>query len=390
MAILVECSFCHRKESLKNKLCPCGADLVKLKRSNSITYWISYRLPGGKQRRELVGTSVEEARDADGKRRGQKRENRIFDIKPETKMTFNELKVWYLGLEKTKALGSYPSYKTSIENFCSQFGDRIISSIKPSELENLQVKRQKQGKALGSIDHEIIVAKVMVNKAFRDGIVGGDTLRVFKGIGKLLKQNANARNRVLSPEEFARILDKMRYAGQAPLLTAFSTGMREGEVLNLVWSKIDFDNRMIRLEAKDTKDREPRDIPISNDLLAALRRMPRALHDPHVFLSDGKRIKADTFRKWVEEACIAAGVSYGRFVKGGFIPHDLRHGFVTYMRKAGADRSVIMEITGHATEAMFHRYNEVDRDDCREAMNQFERFLNNSSASVDQTVDQKR
>ena len=42
----------------------------------------------------------------------------------------------------------------------------------------------------------------------------------------------------------------------------------------------------------------------------------------------------------------------------GFIPHDLRHGFVTYMRKAGIDKSVIMELTGHSTDAMFHRYND--------------------------------
>ena len=66
-----------------------------------IRYWINYRLPGGKQRREFVGYSIEEARDADGKRRSQKRENKIeeiFDIQAEAKMTFTELGEWWLGL----------------------------------------------------------------------------------------------------------------------------------------------------------------------------------------------------------------------------------------------------------------------------------------------------
>ena len=75
MAILAECPLCHRKQSVKNKLCKCGADLVKAKRSKKVRYWINFRMPDGKQRREAVGYSIEKARDADGKRRSQKREN---------------------------------------------------------------------------------------------------------------------------------------------------------------------------------------------------------------------------------------------------------------------------------------------------------------------------
>ena len=95
MAILAECPFCHKKQSARNKICKCGAELDKLKRSKKIRYWINFRLPDGKQRREFVGNSIEKARDADGKRRGQKRENRIFDMLPESNMTFQELAEWY-------------------------------------------------------------------------------------------------------------------------------------------------------------------------------------------------------------------------------------------------------------------------------------------------------
>ena len=54
------------------------------------------------------------------------------------------------------------------------------------------------------------------------------------------------------------------------------------------------------------------------------------------------------------------------------------------MRKAGIQESVIMAITGHSTREMFDRYNTVDREDTRAAIDQMERFF----ASVDQTVDQ--
>ena len=122
MSILAECPYCNRKQSLKNKRCRCGEDLDKLKRGRKVRYWINYRLPGGRQRREPVGYSIEEARDADGKRRGQKRENRIFDMLPESKMTFKELTEWYLDLESVRRLKSYERIEDAINNLSKFFG----------------------------------------------------------------------------------------------------------------------------------------------------------------------------------------------------------------------------------------------------------------------------
>ena len=43
-----------------------------------------------------------------------------------------------------------------------------------------------------------------------------------------------------------------------------------------------------------------------------------------------------------------------------------------------------MEITGHSTREMFDRYNTVDAEDARQAVDQLQSFLK----SVDQNVDQ--
>jgi hypothetical protein len=40
------------------------------------------------------------------------------------------------------------------------------------------------------------------------------------------------------------------------------------------------------------------------------------------------------------------------------------------MRKSGVPESVIMEITGHSTRELFDRYNTVDEEDTRNAVNQ--------------------
>ena len=103
MAVLAECPFCRRKQSIKNKKCKCGERLDKAKQLKKVRYWIDYPLPDGKQRRESVGAfedlnaySITDAKTALAKRRVQKKEKRLLEMLPESTMTFQELTDWYL------------------------------------------------------------------------------------------------------------------------------------------------------------------------------------------------------------------------------------------------------------------------------------------------------
>jgi len=192
MSILAECPQCRRKQSIRNRRCKkCGWDLVKAKRSQKVRFWINYRLPGGKQKREAVSGeglnpySIEDARKAHSKRVVQKAENRILDIKQDTRMTFNELAEWYLNLERVKALSSFWRVEMALRKFNSEFGDVIVSQIKPADLENYQMKRKNEGKADATVDQETGAAKTMIIKGFDNGLISGDTLRVFKAVKKL-------------------------------------------------------------------------------------------------------------------------------------------------------------------------------------------------------------
>ena len=102
MGILVECPLCHRKQSTKNKHCAeCGDHLDKQKRNGKARYWVIYRI-AGKERKEFAGYSVQEARDAEGKRKGQKREGRILEMLPQSRITFGKLTEWYLATWKLR------------------------------------------------------------------------------------------------------------------------------------------------------------------------------------------------------------------------------------------------------------------------------------------------
>ena len=164
--------------------------------------------------------------------------------------------------------------------------------------------------------------------------------------------------------------------------------MRRGEILNLIWDKVDLTNRMIRLESDDTKEGLVKKVPISKALKNILKKLPRGLHNDYVFLFRGKPIR--DIRDGLMRGCKDAGIPYGRKVKNGFTFHDLRHTAKTFMRKAGVDKNVRAVIFGHSINGdMDFRYDHVDEADLLDAIDRTEIFLQSVSENVSETVKQQ-
>jgi integrase len=305
----------------------------------------------------------------------------LFDISPDTEMTFNELSKWYLDQEPVKKLASFDIIKMKLKKFNAVYGDKIVADIKKVDLQNFLIKREKEGKKVSTIDQDIGKVKAMISMSFENDMVSGKTLKVFRLIKKQAKKSDGVRDRILSPAEFEALLKHSTAYLKNIIATGYYTGMRRGEILDLIWKKVDLNKRLIQLEPEDTKDREARDIPICDELYEFLKNIPNKIQkagtDNHVFLYRGQPFK--DIRRGLKDACTSAGIKYGRNVKGGFVFHDLRHTFNTNMRKAGVDETVIMAITGHSTREMFDRYNSIDRDDIKKASKQFSGFVSKSN-----------
>jgi integrase len=357
----------------------------KAKRGNKVRFWLNYRLAGGKQRREFAGDTLAAAEIKKGEVLRQVQQGALPEVAIDKKLTMQQLADWHLGRHAVRSKAYYPTLKINLASFCKVFGPRAVASIKTSELEDYQAQRLAAGYSEAYVDQELQAAKTVVNAAFDDGRVSEKVFRTFRKIKKHLRgkrRHANARGRILSRAEYLKLIDALPAHLRPVIATAFFTGMRRGEILNLTWNKVDMAARVVRLEAADTKDNEARVVPICNELFAVLRAIPRALHTDRVFLHRGKPMH--DLRDGLRRACKAAGIAYGREAQDGFTFHDLRHSFNTHMRKAGVPESVIMEITGHSTREMFDRYNTVDHDDVQNAASQMEVLF----ASVDQSVDQ--
>ena len=198
--------------------------------------------------------------------------------------------------------------KMALGRFNSVFGNDIVSTIKPADLENYQGMRRQEGKADATIDQEIGAAKTMINKAFDNHKVSGETLKSFKIVKKLLKDNSNARDKILTIEEVERLIDCAPLHIKPIIATGFYAGMRKSEILKLKWGKVDLKKRVIKLDTEDTKDKEARIIPIIDELYEFLKAIPRNIHNDHVFFYKARPIK--DIRTGLKDACKGSDILY--------------------------------------------------------------------------------
>ncbi|MFC1535185.1 tyrosine-type recombinase/integrase [Thermodesulfobacteriota bacterium] len=391
MAIIAECPICHSKQSIRNKQCSCGADLDNEKKSKKVKYHIVYRV-GGKQKWRSVGSfdgcdaySIEDARDVESKFRVSKRENKIeiFDPRPDSRMTYEELKNWYLKLKPVKKLASYDRIEIALNNFIKVFGNQIVGSIKPVDLEDYQDTREGQGAAPATIDMEISLVKTMVTKAFDNDMVGGRTVKAFRKVKRKLKKGSNARKRIISIDEYLRLVEKAPDHLKVMIIVDYNTGMRTGELRKLRWSHIDVKEKFIRLPKDITKERKPKIIPINHYVEAVLNELrPKELkvvdekyHD-YVFTYRGKPIvHKNGLKKSLITTCEKAKIPYGRKEPNGIIFHDIRRTVKTNMLEAEVNKVHRDLIVGHSLQGMDVHYLAPSEESLKDAMAKYTEWL---------------
>jgi integrase len=171
----------------------------------------------------------------------------------------------------------------------------------------------------------------------------------------------NVRRVVLDEEAFQRLQSKAEKWLRPILLVAFDTGIRKSEVLNLRWSQLDLKSGAVRLEAEDTKTDEPRVVYLTERVLTTLAGQPRLLHADFVFVNPATGKPWQDIQGAMERAREAAGLE-------GVWVHDLRRSFVTLARRSGLPESVVARFSGHRTAAVFKRYNIVEEQDLKAAV----------------------
>lgn len=284
-----------------------------------------------------------------------------FLNKEQPEPTFNEAADSFLAYSEARKK-TFRNDKLIIGRLKAYFGDRLLKNLNADIVEGYLTQRGKAGhlkypgKPLSNmtLNGELRILKSILNRAVLNGLLEKNPIQKVRGFKDV------SRDRTLTQEEYEALLGRCSPRLAAIVQLAYWTGMRRGEILGLRWDQVDLRNKVITLEATDTKTQEKREIPLTDELAEIIHKTPRTLGNPYVFTHKGKRIKNIKTAFW--KAVRTAGIKNFRF-------HDLRHCAVTNLRKAGVSDSVIMSISGHKTYAMFRRYNRIDREDRLEALN---------------------
>jgi len=359
-------------------------------------YWIDYYVDGHRKR-ERIGPDKRLAETVHRKRKVEIAEGKYLDkLRPVT-TTFDELAETYLAYARDQQQKrSWTRDRTSLTTLAAAFGGKRLTEITPAAIEQYRAWRKatisRRGRPVmpGTINRELACLKRAFNVA-RKGLV------VLKGGAPLANPMAmvsqererNERDRVLSAEEFSRLLQAAEGWLQPMLLVAYHTGMRQGEIRSLRWEQVDLRRGTIRLKSTDTKTDEGRLIPLNPTLTTVLKSATRYVGCPWVFVnpdtlwraSGDPRYKTSSITHACARGCRKAEVTDATF-------HDLRHTFVTNARRAGIDYLSIMAITGHKTMAVFKRYNTVDERDLRQARQQMDTYMDTMATGRDEAPTQ--
>jgi integrase len=364
MAIRVVCPECKRKINVKRAeaKCLCG---FAIKKHAGKVYEIDY-LVNGKRKRERIGKSKVAAENRLREVQTQIAEDRYVERDKNAIMALSKVIDWYLDLAEVTSLSSHQRIKDCLSNIVRIIGkDTLIRDI---SLDEVQLYRKIRGNedskkyagkkvSVATVNREIAAIKRTLNLAAEYKKISNNPIASVK----MLPEH-NIRERVLTDEEFERLLKAAPEHIKPILIVAFYEPMRFEEIILLKWTELDLKNEpgFIRLPASRVKGKKKgRVIPMHPRVKDILSSLPSRFKGGRVFHKRGKSFY--DFRKSFNQAKRDADID-------DFLFHDFRHCAVTNLRRAGNDIATIMKISGHKTLSMFQRYNLVDEKDISEVV----------------------
>jgi integrase/recombinase XerC len=175
----------------------------------------------------------------------------------------------------------------------------------------------------------------------------------------------------LPVDEMFRLLDRpdrqrpLGLRDLAILEVLYSCGIRVSELAGLNLDSIDFDQRLVKVFGKGSKERI---VPIGKQAVSAVKAYLRSteelrrkaggnIEEGPLFVNfRGGRLSTRSVGKIVKR--------YGK--EGGLMtdisPHDLRHTFATHLLDGGADLRSVQELLGHASLSTTQKYTHVSLD----------------------------
>lgn len=182
---------------------------------------------------------------------------------------------------------------------------------------------------------------------------------------KRLSEKSSLRQIYISHEDIQRIMAECPDWFADMIRIGYLTGMRQGEVHKLRWRHINLNTRIISFHGTETKEGNPKRIPIHKNLFPIFDIIGkvRSLTDDRIFKTSSKSLRMPWVRaldklRWSDPR--------PRF-------HDLRHTWKTNARRSGIDSEIREAILGHSNRSLdvSERYGIISDEELVQAIDRF-------------------
>jgi len=237
------------------------------------------------------------------------------------------------------------------------FGGMRAVDVTSEQLARYVDKRQQEEAANATINRELAALKRM----FRLGQQSTPPKVVRAPKFPQLAED-NVRKGFLEDGQYRKLIEYCPELWFRSLVECGRTyGWRVSELLSMRVNQLDVAQRVIRLEPGTTKNREGREVLMTDTVCKLLSALVhgKSANDFVFTRSNGKPVR--DFRLTWGKACAHAGAPDLLF-------HDLRRTGARNLRRAGVAEGIIMKIGGWRTRSVFERYAIVSRSDMNDAI----------------------
>ncbi|WP_294955504.1 site-specific tyrosine recombinase XerD [uncultured Lactobacillus sp.] len=259
----------------------------------------------------------------------------------------------YSQIERGLGANTITAYKQDLSSFINFLQKENLSSwpTKAIDIDAFLAEQRDQKKATSSISRLISSLRKFYQWLVRQNI---------QKLNPMLEIDSPKKRRplpvALTTVEVTDLLKqpdikkKLGLRDRALLETLYATGIRVSELINLKFTDLHEELKLVKVFGKGSKERL---IPISKVALSWIDSYKEKVRDPlilkvgkntdFIFLnSRGGSLTRQAVWQIIKHYCKLAGI------QKNVTPHTLRHTFATHLLENGADLRVVQEILGHS------------------------------------------
>src|SRR5450759_3544525 len=277
----------------------------------------------------------------------------------------------FLQLEKSLATNSIDAYRRDIARyvvFLESRGVRKSTDVNDDHVTAFVHELRDLGLSAQSIARNLSAVKSLHKFLLGEKITVTDPT-----INTELPKRGKSLPDVLSLREINRIINatghkksdkkQLWIRDRAILETLYATGMRVSELTDLRMSNVFFDDQMVKVFGKGSKERL---IPIG---IPALEWIQKYQSEVRGTVAKKHGSNDAVFLNWRGKPMTRAAIwnivkEYARLarISKEVHPHTFRHSFATHLLEGGADLRAVQEMLGHADISTTQIYMHIDRE----------------------------